>query len=80
MFFFRTLRSGVLTFDFTLPYSVSVETKKLTEAKVIAKLSEWVRNLKGILDCADFKGVIVLEMHLDVANGSCVIRQQFKPG
>jgi hypothetical protein len=57
-----------------------VETKKLTEAKVIAKLSEWVRNLKGILDCADFKGVIVLEMHLDVANGSCVIRQQFKPG
>jgi hypothetical protein len=57
-----------------------VETKRLTEAKILAKLSEWLRHLKGILDCPDFKGVVVLELHLDVANGSCVIRQQFKPG
>lgn len=61
-------------------YSVGVETKRLTAAKIIAKLTEWVGNLKGILDCAEFKGVIVLEMHLDVANGSFVIRQQFRPG
>jgi hypothetical protein len=62
-----------------LSYIDGVETNKLTEAKILAKLADWVKRLRGILDCADYKGVVVLELHLDVANGSCVIHQQFKP-
>ena len=53
-----------------LSYVDDVETNRLTEAKILAKLSDWLKHLKGILDCPDFEGVVVLELHLDVANGS----------
>ena len=79
MFFFHIFGFAI-AFCLALPYIDGVETCKLTEAKIIAKLSDWVKRLRGILDCADFKGVVILELHLDVANGSCVTHQQFKPG
>ena len=78
MFFFHTLCFGVLTFGFALSYIVTVETKRLTEAKIMERIAEWIKNFCPVLDCPTFKGVLVLELHIDVANGSCVIHQVLK--
>ena len=51
---------------------------KLTQLKMVTILTEWIKHLEGILACAEFKGVVVLELHLDVAKGSCVIHQTFQ--
>ena len=62
-----------------MSYIVSVETKKLTEAMIVAKFTEWCRRLKGLLECPDFKGVVLLEFHLDVAKGDVRILQFIRP-
>ena len=69
----------LLTFQFGMSYSDGMESKGLTEAKVMAKLTEWVNNMRGLLECPDFKGAICLELHINVAKAERTIHQYIKP-
>jgi hypothetical protein len=60
MFFFETSLIFLLTFELAMAYTDSVESKRLTEAMVIAKLTEWLNTLRPLLESSNFKGVIRL--------------------
>jgi hypothetical protein len=68
-----------LTFGFALSYIVIVETKRLTEAQIVACFAEWCKRIWGLLSCPEFKGVVVVKLHVNVAAGEVHISSEIEP-
>jgi len=62
-----------------MAYTDSVESKRLTEAMIMAKFIEWLETIRPLLECAKFRGRIILRLHLNVAKGDCKIHQFIYP-
>jgi hypothetical protein len=59
---------------------VTVETEKLIETMIRAKLSEWVESIKPLLERGKFRGTIDLSMDVDVEKRDVRLKSRITPG
>jgi hypothetical protein len=56
-----------------------METGKLTKAKIVACFTEWCNRIWGLLSCPDFKGVVLVRLHVNAAAGEVHISSEIEP-